>query len=43
MEEALRRVSAEIEHSAENLEALREAFGWMPELNAAAFLRELGT
>lgn len=25
MEEALRRVSAEIEHSAENLDALREA------------------
>lgn len=42
VEEALRRVSAEIEHSAENLEALREAFGWMPELSAAAFLRELG-
>lgn len=43
VEEALRRVSAEIEHSAENLDALREAFDWIPELDTAAFLRELGT
>lgn len=43
VEEALRRVSAEIEHSAENLDALREVFDWIPELDTAAFLRELGT
>lgn len=41
--EALRRVSAEIEHSAENLDALRSVFGRMPSAEFAALLRQLRT
>ena len=39
--EAVRRLSCEIEHSEENLEALRAAFREDPGLCAAAFLRQL--